>query len=488
MRTRICLYVLLLAPLVVFWQTVFQDYAHRADYLNLAEAHDQSGKLVRSSAAEGRPLGGAMLETSFLAAGEVENLQWLRLCTVLLLTLLGLVLWRQLYQSGWNEVEAAGVGLGTVLLPSSQVLAGTAAYWPQVVTLLLAVAGFSAIETEVERGGMKRFVALLGGCLIYVAAGLIHQPSVLFALVLMAAVLLARTGREPLRDLWWCTIHIAVVLAGLALSYLLMESFFAQGIFQPSTAIPAMGAQVADALVRELPNGLALYALNDDHHVGAGFYWGAVVLVLGIIGLAYRKVTTAEDPLAKGRWTFILILAPLTAVVVGLVAAEPAGVYRAGFAVAGLVLVLVVASFRVFITGAKVRPILHHLGLGLLCAALAFAAHYHSYRLLTEPQVAEWGLIRNAVLRGNFNKEVRAHVTLASDSDRPTERLYADEFGAISSDQPEIARAMFAAAVRSRYPEKLPKGGSFTVNAAPTEPEAGAADLVVDLRKVKTAH
>jgi hypothetical protein len=28
-RTRICLYVLLLTPLMVYWQTVFQDYGLR---------------------------------------------------------------------------------------------------------------------------------------------------------------------------------------------------------------------------------------------------------------------------------------------------------------------------------------------------------------------------------------------------------------------------------------------------------------------------
>ena len=203
MRTRICLYILLLLPLLAYWQTIFADYGLREDYGFLREAHEDAGKLVKFTASTGRPLYGALLESSYATAGHVDQLPWMRLVSVLLLTALAVVLWRQLYQSGWNEVEAAAIGLGVALLPSAQFVAGSAACWPQALTLLLAMAGFSAIETEIERGGLKRLVALLGGCMIYTAAGLIYQSNVLFALVPMAAVYLVRSGREPLGDLKW---------------------------------------------------------------------------------------------------------------------------------------------------------------------------------------------------------------------------------------------------------------------------------------------
>ncbi|MEJ1972068.1 MAG: hypothetical protein WDM96_06220 [Lacunisphaera sp.] len=109
---------------MVYWQTAFHEFGMTSDYSSLREAREEPGKLVRSSGSHGRPLYGAMLETSFGVTGEVGNLVWIRLCTVLLLTLLGVILWRQLYQSGWNEIEAAGIGLGVVLLPSAQVLVG----------------------------------------------------------------------------------------------------------------------------------------------------------------------------------------------------------------------------------------------------------------------------------------------------------------------------------------------------------------------------
>src|SRR5258708_27734578 len=189
-RTRICLYLLILTPLVVYWQTIFQDYGMGVGYAFQREAREEPSRLVKFTASHGRPLYGALLETSFVVADDVSFLPWLRLTGVLLLTLLGLALWRQLYQSGWTEVEAAAIGLGIVLLPAAQVTASSATAWPQALTLLLAVAGFSAIETELERGGLKRAVALFGGCMIYLLAGLVYQSNALFAVVPIAAVLM----------------------------------------------------------------------------------------------------------------------------------------------------------------------------------------------------------------------------------------------------------------------------------------------------------
>src|SRR5258708_1449890 len=194
-RTRICLYVLILAPLAVYWQTVFEDFGFRDDYSHLREAREEPGKIVKFTASHGRPLYGALLETSFILTDEVAHLPLLRMVTVLLLAVLALALWRQLYQSGWTEVEAAGIGLGVALLPAAQVTAGWAVTWPHVLALVLSVAGFSAIETELERGGLKRFVALVGGCFIYALATLIYQSNALFAIVPLAAVLLVRGGR-----------------------------------------------------------------------------------------------------------------------------------------------------------------------------------------------------------------------------------------------------------------------------------------------------
>ncbi len=485
MRTRICLYILLVVPLAAYWQTVFHEYGLRTDYTALHEARQDPGKLVRTSGSHGRPLYGAMLETSFAVTNEVENLQWLRLTSVLLLTLLGLALWRQLFQSGWNEVEAAGIGLGVVLLPSAEVVVGSAAAWPQALTLLLALAGFSAIETEIERGGMKRVVALLGGCMIYTAAGLIYQANVLFALVVVTAVLLVRTGREPLSDRWWSTFHVAAVAVGLALSQLIVHTLFSNGVFQPATE--ALNAKALDFLRYPLPNALALYALNDDHHTGAVIYWGLLLAVVVALVMGYRKIVAHEDEMVRRRGLYAVIALVVLTVAVCVVASDRIATYRVLFALAGLVLVLLVYSLRALLVVKKIRP-LHYAGLGVVCLGIAFLAHRNSFLLLAEPQGDEWELMRGAVLRAGFTKQVRVHIITPGPEDRSTERIYGDEFGSISSGSDAIAQDMFRAALRTRFPDKLPKGGSYKLATSSSEPDPSSYDLLIDMRKLKSFH
>ncbi|MFZ5495023.1 MAG: hypothetical protein ACOZE5_06755 [Verrucomicrobiota bacterium] len=488
MRTRICLHILLLTPFLVYWPTVFHEYGMRSDYSHLRVSQEEPGRLVKIYASEGRPLYGAMLETAYAVTGEVARLKWLRLCGVLLLALLGLVLWRQLYQSGWNEVQAAGLGLGVLLLPSAQVLASWASGWPQVLALLLALAGFSAVETEIERGGLKRVVALLGGCMIYAVASLIAPSNVFFALVPLAGVLLARTGREPLGDLAWSSIHLGVLLAGVLAGWAAGEGLLADGSLLEASRLQLEGnpfTKLGWFFANPLPNALALYAINDDFHTGALIYWGAAALVVALIALAYRKVTASGDEGVKRRWRYCLAALPLLAAGVALVAGERASTYRVLFAVCGLVLVLVVFSFRVLILGEKVRPWRHYPVLALIWGALAYAAHDNSFSLLAQPQGREWELVRSAVLRAGFNRPVRVFMITPGEEARSTRRVYGDEFGSLSSADPRVAEEMFKTALRERFGDRLPKGGSYTLATGTSEPAAGTFDLLIDLRRLK---
>jgi hypothetical protein len=93
--------------------------------------------------------------------------------------------------------------------------------------------------------------------------------------------------------------------------------------------------------------------------------------------------------------------------------------------------------------------------------------------------------MKGSVHRANFNKPLKAYVITPTTEHRTTDRIYRDEFGSLSSDSERVAKEMFKAAVRSRFPEKLPKGGRYTVDAGKGEPADGAYDLVVDMRKLQ---
>lgn len=487
-RTRICLYILLLTPLAVYWQTIFHDYGLRDDYSHLRESREEPGKIVKFTASHGRPLYGALLETTFGITDDVSQLPWMRLGCVCLLTLLGLALWRQLYQSGWTEIEAATIGLGVTLLPAAQITAAWAIGWPYALALLLSVAGFSAIETELERGGLKRFVALLGGCLIYALSALIYQSDSLFAVVPIAAVLLVRTGREPMSDLKWLSYHVGALVTGLAGSYFMVRALFANGIFQESARMQMetnFFTKIGWFFAQPLSNALALFALRDDYNTGAVVFWGTVAVIVVIIGMGFRLTARGTGPLLSRKWLWCLVILPVVAHSVSLAAAERSTAYRVLFPLSGLVLVLTIYGLRVLATARGVKPMAHYLILGLLAAGAAVVAHRQTFLLIAEPQGHEWDLMRTAVLRANFSKPVKVYVITPTLDDRSTERVHRDEFGSLSSDSYWTPKEMFKAALHERFPDKLPKGGSYTFESGREEPAEGAYDLVIDMRKLK---
>lgn len=483
-RTRICFYVLLLAPLLVYFQSIFHEYGFRDDYSHLREAREEPGKLVRFTASHGRPLYGALLETSFAKIGDVDNLPWLRLTTVVLLTVLGLALWRQLYQSGWTEIQAAAIGLGVVLLPAAQLVASWAVCWPHVLALLLSVAGFSAIETELERGGMKRVVALFGGCMIYLLAGLLYQSNAVFAVVPIAAVLLVRAGREPLTDLRWAAAHLGALFAGLVGSYLVVQLLFNNGIFQPSARMQIEGdylGKIGWFFWQPLPNALGLYALRDSFDQANPVFWGVSLATLLVIGYA---VKTEADPGVRKKWLLCLIALPPLAHVASLAAAERAIGYRTLFALSGLVLVFLMFALRSLLASGRRKPWMHYTALAVILSGAALAANRNAFTLMAEPQGYEWELMRTPVMRTTFKAGTKVYIITPTLADRSTTRSFADEFGSLSSESDWAPKEMFKAAMHWRFGDKLPRGVGYTVNLGRQAPADGEYDLVIDMRKL----
>ena len=483
-RTRICFYILLLTPLLVYCQSIFHDFGFRDDYTHLREAREEPGKLVKLTASHGRPLSGALLETSFAETGEVDNLPWLRLTSVVLLTVLGLALWRQLYHSGWAEIQAAVIGLGVTLLPAAQVTAGWAEHWPHVVALLLAMAGFSAIETELERGGMKRAVALFGGCMIYLLAGLVYQSNALFAVVPIAAVLLVRAGREPLTDLRWAAVHIGALVIGLAGSYLLGQLLFSNDVFQQSARMQLETDYLGKFVWffwQPLPNALGLYALRDSFNAINWVYWCAVLVTVFVIGLGVKAAT---DPVLKKKWLVCLVALPFLAHVVSFAAAERAIGYRTIFALSGLVLVLVIFALRNLLVAGRIKLWMHNTALGLLVVGAAVTAGYNEFTLLARPQGYEWELVLAPVMGTTFKPDTKVYIITPKPADRSTAQSFADEFGSLSSDSDSVPKEMFKCAMRARFGPKLPKGISYTVTLGREAPSASTYDLIIDMRKL----
>lgn len=487
-RTRICFIILLFTPLLVYWQSAFLEFGVRDDYSSMREAREEPGKLVRFTASHGRPLYGALLETSYTKLNEVETLWVLRFASILLLTILSLALWRQLYHSGWSEIEAAVIGLGITLLPGAQVLTSWAFAWPHAVALLLSLAGFAAVETELERGGLKRVIALFGGGMIYGLAAVIYQSNALFTVVPLAAILLVRVTRGSSSDFRWSFIHFSTLFAGLMTAYLLVGALFANGVFHASARMQLETNPFTKLIwffSNPLPNALGLFALRDDFNTGQGIFWAVVVVVLAIIFWGCKAEIARGGTIAKRRVLFCALVLPFLAHIVSLAAAERATGYRIQFALSGLALVLLVFAIRSLLVSGIINQKIHHVTLILIAGVAAFTAHSNAYNLIAKPQSYEWETIRPPAMRAPFPKTAKVYIVTPDVENRATKRIFADEFGSISSNSDWVPAEMFKAVMHERYPTKLPKGTDYTVTSGHDVPADGLYDLVIDLRSYK---
>jgi hypothetical protein len=210
-----------------------------------------------------------------------------------------------------------------------------------------------------------------------------------------------------------------------------------------------------------------------------------VLAVIVTLVLAYRKIGAHHDEMIRRRGLYAVGAAVIITIAVCVVASDRTTTYRVLFALGGVILVMMVYALRTLAVAKKMRPG-HYAGLAVICAVVAFLAHRNCFLLLAEPQAAEWDLMRGAVLRAGFTKPVRVHIIIPALSDRTTARIYGDEFGTISSDDEAVAANMFRAALRTRFPDKLPAGGSYKIATSTTDPVTGTYDLLIDMRKLKT--
>jgi hypothetical protein len=488
-RTRICLIALLVTPLLAYWNAIFSTYGIREDYAHIRVAREEPGELVDSTATRGRVLNGALLDTSFAKINSVDELIWLRLGSVGLLLLAGIAIWRQLDASGWQEVDAAAVGLGVTLLPAAQVIASWAILWPFALAVLMSIAGFSAVESELVRGGPKRTTGLVGAWLLYCGAALVYQPGALFGVVLVAGTLLVSPARIWGESKKTAALHLLVMLAGLLTAFIIYQTLYSGGVFSHTSRMQLEHAPFAKLgwfLWQPLPNALALLPLRDNFHAGEWMFWPAVLGVLALLNIGMRRATEREGSVGRQRWIICLAILPLVASVMCLVSSDRAQGYREHYSLAALFLLLVLAAWRQLSWPEKIRPWIHYTGIGVLMAAMAVLAGINTHSLLAAPQSREWDLMRTAVMRTNFKgASTRFYVIEPTIEDRSTRRIHADEFGALSSFQPSVAREMFKAAMHDRFPDGLPRGQQYEYASGKQPPPEEAADVVIDLRKLK---
>jgi hypothetical protein len=487
MRALIFAAVLALLPVAVYWQTATQEYGFRDDYAHLRESREEPGKLFRLTSSNGRPVYGLALEASVRGVGDVPDLKWLRLTSVVLLSAVGLVLFALLRRFGWGEGEAAAIGAGVTLLPGAQVVVGWAIAWPIGLGLLAALLGFWLVEAYLGERGVRGGAGVLAGAVLYFIAGLTYQTSALFAVVPLAALLLVRQDERRLGHARWVVAHVGILFASLVTGFLLMDAFFSEGVLPEAARMhiePDPLLKLWWFVRNPLPNALALFELR-DRFATQPWFWIVTAVFGAVIALGFRYGGGSRSH--RLRWLFCLLALPFVAHSVSLAASSQAIGYRTLLPLSGLFLVLLVFAMRAVVNAGAVRQATQAAALGALVFFAAVLAHHNSYALIAEPQSREWQLFHSAAAQLRLAPDTDVYIIRPTIDDRSTERVYDDEFGSLSSDADWAAKEMFKAALRERFPAPVADGKSYRLETGPLPPtQPGNYDLVLDLRRLKT--
>jgi predicted membrane protein len=485
MRTWLGVAAFLILSLVVYWPTVTHEYGFRDDYSNLREVRERPGWLMTLTSSSGRPVYGALLEGSLSEIYQVSELAKLRALSAVLAGVLGALLWWQLKRSGWSGAQAAAMGAAVMLLPGVQVVVGWAIAWPVVLALITALVGFMLVERGLHATGRLGSVWVAAGAVLYFTAGLTYQTSALFAVVPFAAALLLRPETGARDDSRWIIVHIGTLFAALFVGFLVMNVVFTEGVVPEAARMqiePHPFIKLLWFARNPLPNSIALFALRDAYATPPRF-WIVVAAVVAVIVLGFfYGAKTAQQ---RARWLFAALLLPFVAHSVSLAASSQAIGYRTLLPLAGLFLVLAMFGLRAIVARFGPSRLAEVGALAAIVVTGAALARHNALTLIAEPQGNEWRLIEAAAKRLQLTSEARVYLIRPSLEYRSTKRIYADEYGSLTSDADWAAKEMFKAAIRERFPNGLPEGADYLLTTGFGPPPPVGYDVVADLRELK---
>jgi hypothetical protein len=487
--------LLFLVPLVTYWPATFHDYGLRDDYSNLREAHEEPHTVLRFCASHARPIYGWLLQTTYGQTSSVQNLEWMRFASALLLGAIGLVMFRGLRALGWSANTALCFAVLLQLVPSSQVIASWAVGWPYAATALLAIAGFFTADGAIAAtlsGGVRRSIGpWLMGLALMVVSALIYQPSALFYAVPLAGALVTQRRRRLAGMARWLATHVAFVAASLGLAYCTMSLLYAGGVFVKSGRIAFehhWGEKLVWFLGEALPNGLSMLVLNDNNQRDRLLYMGCALLV-GALLLGGLVIEWRRHGRSRGiAWAIGLFGLPVFAAGVSLVASERYATYRTIFAMTAVLLVFLVASVRALTDrwGTSARRV-------LAAAAIVLAAvmaQHHVYALIAVPQGHEWELILDGARRVHLDGPTRPRIFAIASSPRDisTDTIYHDEFGSLSSNSEWVPKEMFKRAMHDLHPNLPNIESKYDFSEGYRLPPGQHFDVVIDMHQLRRFH
>jgi hypothetical protein len=463
---------------------VLAPFAFFDDYMNLDNAQRPDG-LVGLFAAQGRPLMGAALEASFLLAGDISGVMWIRMATMIGLVAFAWAAQWLLLDIGWPLWSATTAAALLALLPSAQVVVCWATLCVCPFLALFSIGAF-AFGDRAGRSGQAigarcLFAALAILCLL--PAGMTYQSFVLFHCCFILAWALSRETTSVGSRIRGLLIHAGILVAAGIITLLALQiatSVSDQPVDHRVAATTDPLGKLAWFISEPSRNAFAPFWLAGGHTI-----W-ALLQIAGIwmlILLALVRVVQASG-LAAG---ILSISATLGLCVVSyapnLIVSQDWASYRSIYPLASCAVIAALwAAGRVAGTMATLRNV-HICLLAAACVGASALAWSRSVEYFARPQVEELVRFRALMDQAQFEDGDHCFLRLASWQDSLGPRAVYDEFGYTSSANPDSATGLFWQVLRESCRKEgrvIPK---VTLTLGSTAPRGDPSVHVIDMSR-----
>ena len=450
--------LLVVLPLLLYSNTVFAEFGLRDDYSILREAHEEPTKVLKGCTAQARPIYGVLLESSFAQFRGIPDLALGRACAALLLgataAVSALILSRLLL---WPLLPAILIAALFTMLPGAQVIVSWSICWPFALATLFSVISFSLIQSGwsyVDR--RLRFGSIALGFLLLIAATLIYPSETLLYLVFVAGLIpLGRDRglRERAREIAW---HLVMVGAALGAGFAIVQLCYLSGSFYQSPRV-AFETHWAEKVVwlcfNPIKDALGLFVLDDlygrtdvleDISIAA-----TISILLAGCALEFKRHGWRSGVL----WSITLIVLPLAALCINVIAAERWAPYRTLYAASGVILVFAVMAARNCANLFTARPDRWISALMVIAVlAAGIAARRQTWELIARPQMEELRLVREGSSQIDPSRAQEILILRPFSPDTTLPIIFDDEFGSLSSNSEWTPQEMIKEVLLERFP------------------------------------
>ena len=491
-RQKFLGYLLLLSlallPSLLFWDGLWLRFGFRDDYSTLREAHEEPGKLFLFCAAQGRPIYGILVESTFAELDGINALPWARVLGALSIGIVCAGMAYLLEKQGWPRRISVASALLLGVLPSAQVVINWGSCWPHAFASALGVIAFALSDRGLrDPRPYRRLPWIIAGAATLLCGVLVYQPDALLYVVPLAAGFLV-WKRACMRECFsWVAGHVFIICLTLIVAFLLIKGLFILEGFPVSKRVcfeVDIPGKLLWVLREPLDNAFGLFVLEDTLGRPDAWHRYTGLMVGGVIAFGFILQWRREGWRSGLLWIACGVVSCTLAYAVSLLASERWASYRTIYALSGVVVIFLMRSLWMMGDGAhQLRRHLAFAVMAMLVCIGGFNAAHCSEQLFAMPQHRELELLEHETERINPDKAPHVYVILPDPAATRCELRYLDEYGSLSADTEWCTKEMITLILQERFPEEADVADRVHLSFGYVPAKVPAIyDTVIDLR------